>query len=170
MNMGINLWKNPKKQNLKFVVKFVYCNTTNDILDIFRELNYSDIRPEPPINYFLWDIRNILTNKYKEYFAKTIRRHSHLYTINEFIINLQQINIEKHFEDKKYDNAELFLEEVIKSNKEFNSKVNKHGYTHMNNNHTSSNKIFYKDELAILDNSESITIGFKRNNFIFKIN
>ena len=170
MEMGIQLWKNDKI-SINFIVNFIFCNTSNDIYNIFCELNHDSERKPFILNndYFLWDLRNILINKYGEYFVKTHRRNSHLYTINEFIINLQQVNIEKHLEDKKYDNIELFLEKLIKSNKEFNSKVNEHGYTQLQNNHI-SNRIFYQDELTILKNHDPITIGFKRNNFLFQIN
>ncbi len=172
MNMGIKLWKEIKPaKNLSFIAKFIYCNTANDILDIFWDLNYSDNRPKPPLSnsdYFLWDLRNILSNKYSEYFAKSIKKHSHLYTIPEFINNLQEINIEKHFEDKKYENVDIFIEKLIESNKIFNSKVNENGYIELKNNHTSSNKIFYVDEMEILEKVDPLTFGFERNNFMFR--
>ncbi len=170
MNMGIKIWEKEKK-DLNFIAKFLYCNTMNEILDIFWELNYSDNRPKPPLSNnenFIWDIRNVLTNKYSQYFAKNLRKHSHIYTISEFISNLQQVNVEKYFEDKKYEDVETFIEKIRESNKVFNSKVNEHGYTQLKNNHTPTNKIFYVDELEILEKTEPITFGFMRNNFLFR--
>ncbi len=171
MEMGIKLWEEGYR-DISFNVNFIYCNTTDEIINIFEELNLSDDRKKFIItnDYFLFDLRNILTTKYSNCFSKTIRNNSHLLTIEEFIVNLRDINIDKYVEDKKYENAEKFLEEIIKANKIYNTKVNEHGYTELKNNHTSSNKIFYNDEIELLDNKETITIGFKRNNFLFRYN
>ena len=168
MEMGIKLWKEePHNIDLKFNVKFMYCVTTDDIRRFFDELNHDSKRKEYSINndYFLYDLRNLLELKYKDYFVNKEKRNSHLLTINEFISNLQEINIEKYIDEKEYQSASSFLEDIIKSNKKYNSKVNEHGYTELLDSHKVK-RTFYTDEYEILNQTNVLTIGFRRNNFL----
>lgn len=166
MHMGFELLKLHKV--LKFNVKFIYCISTDEIKTFFDELNHDSERKPYNINsnYFLCDLRNLLEDKYKQYFASTITKNSHLYTVVEFVAILQELNIDKYIDKKGYVYARNFLDDIVKFNKKYNSVVNDIGYTEMKNKHDNPKKIFYNDEIKILDKNECITIGFKRNNFL----
>jgi len=167
--MGMRILKE-KNINLQFNVKFIFCITTDEIKSYFDELNHDSERKPYTMqsDYFIYDLRNILENNYKAYFASTIKKYSHIYTINEFITILQDYNINKYIEKKKYIYAKELLDDIIKSNKKYNAIVNTIGYTELNNKHEES-RIFYEDELKILKNSNYNTIAFKRNNFLINI-
>lgn len=119
-------------------------------------------------DYFLYDLRNILEqDSYIIYFAKTIKKDSQIYTINEFIKILEDINILEHVNKKEYKDAQEFLNNLIKNNKKFNEKVNETGYIEIINKN-SNKKILYKAEFDILNNKEPLTFSFKRNNFLIE--
>ncbi len=170
LHMAIKLLEN-NHIGLQFNVKFIFCITTDEIKTYFDELNHDSERKPYIIqtNYFLYDLRNILENNYGQYFASTITKNSHIYTIPEFIANLQYFNLDKYIEKKEYMYAKDFLDDLIKSNRKYNSLVNEVGYTELKNRNENPKKIFYVDEMKILDKNDYLTIGFKRNNFIKNI-
>jgi hypothetical protein len=170
MHMGIKLLEN-NHISLQFNVKFIYCVTTDEIKIYFDELNHDSERKPYIIqsNYFLYDLRNILENSYSQFFANTITRNSHIYTIPEFIANLQNTNLDKYIEKKEYIYAKDFLDDLIKANKKYNSVVSEVGYTELKNRNDNPKKIFYVDEMKILDKDNYLSFAFKRNNFIINI-
>ncbi len=146
MHMGIKLLEN-NHISLQFNVKFIYCVTTDEIKIYFDELNHDSERKPYIIqsNYFLYDLRNILENSYSQFFANTITRNSHIYTIPEFIANLQNTNLDKYIEKKEYIYAKDFLDDLIKANKKYNSVVSEVGYTELKNRNDNPKKILDKD-------------------------
>jgi hypothetical protein len=170
IQMAIKLHNNYSINDI-FNVKFVYCYTTDEIRYFFKELNHDSIKNENLIialdNFFLCDIKNILTKDYSKYFAPKKSSRSQIYTIEEFIENIKNSDFEKFIERKKYQDATEFIKDLIIENIIFNKSVNGMGYTELKNHHKPPTcKIFYSDELDILNQIDSLTIGFKRNNFI----
>jgi len=156
--------------NDTFNVKFVYCYTTDEIKFLFKELNHDSIKNENLIvaleNSFLCDVKNVLVKDYSKHFALKKSSKSQIYTIEEFIENIKNSDFDKFIERKKYNNAQDFIKDLIIENIIFNKSVNNIGYTELKNQHKPNCKIFYSDELDILNYLDALTIAFKRNNFI----
>jgi len=153
--------------NLVFNINFICCITHTEIERWFIELNHDSERKSQHISsdYFLNDVRNLLEKHYNIYFAKTLKKDSYIYTILEFIKILEDVNIIEHIEKKQYKNAQEFIDNLIKSNKKYNEKVNETGYIEIINKNDNK-KVLYKSESDILNNKEPLTFSFKKNNFL----
>jgi 5-methylcytosine-specific restriction endonuclease McrA len=173
IQMAIKLHNNYGINDI-FNVKFVYCYTTDEIRYFFKELNHDSIKNENLIialeNSFLCDVKNILAKEYSKYFAQKKSSKSQIFTVEEFIENIRNSDFEKFVDRKKYTHANDFIKDLIVENIIFNKSVNGMGYTELKNHHKPPTcKIFYSDELDILNQIDTLTIAFKRNNFIVSI-
>lgn len=146
-------------ENHKLYIAFYHIDTEDQFIQLFDELNKDSYKSRKYISMPIFkkhrylELKKLMSEKYKSCYAIKKSKISHLYTVDEFILML---NDRDYLDDDEDDMTDM-IKIINKKHKEFYNKVK---YLE-----TDDEEKFFKDEIECIKSHKNVMF-FKNNNFI----
>jgi hypothetical protein len=149
-----------------FSVNFYFCESKLQLKRLFNSLN----KDSSKLNIWSYEFADILeeakiilNSDYKHLFTRTSGKDKKIYTVDEFIIKINDISNCL----KNINSGKKLIKKIIKKNIKFNTIVNSIGYKQLliDFDKSQDKKDFYSDEKKILNLEPLYSFSLKNNNF-----